>query len=53
MPLQKSFKVLLETGTVSANAHPTDSTADSFVALNGTDSSSTNAGDRFRFEERL
>ncbi len=39
MPLQKSFKVLLETGTVSANAHPTDSTADSFVALNGTDSS--------------
>ena len=50
MHLQKSFKVLLETGTVSANAHPTDSTADSFVALNGTDSSgAVDTGATLRF----
>lgn len=42
MPFQKTFRTLLETGTVSANAHPKDSggvNGDSFLSLNGTDSS--------------
>ena len=41
MPFQKTFRTLLETGTVSANAQPKDSggvNGDSFLALNGTDS---------------
>ena len=40
MPFQKTFRTLLETGTVSANAHPKDSggvNGDSFLSLNGTD----------------
>ena len=38
MPFQKTFRTLLETGTVSDNAHPKDSTSDSFLTLNATDS---------------